>query len=406
MQDNGTHISLVPDAQGDGLYEEVFGGDGFETVWSSENPNEILLAAQFNNVVRSRDGGNSVSSVSGLRDSGPTEAPFVTRLSSSRLNPSRVYAVGASGVWVSYNFGLNWGLIEIEDEAWQRTSAMDVTISQANANIVWAGAGMSPNRDFPLSVFLSTNGGREFRKVRNYTLGGFANVLTGIETHPTDPNTAYVLFSQADGPKILRTEDLGQTWEDISGFGVEDESSNGFPDVAVYSLFVLPGDTLWAGTEIGLVESPDNGETWYLADNGLPNVSIWEMKAMPDGELVVATHGRGIWTAQLDLDYTSPADTTGTDDGDDGEVVTSLEDETLPFSLYPNPAKDRLTLELPPAASYQVTLFDLQGRKLQSWKKVAGGQPSLKLQPHPAGTYLLRATDGQQVYTQRVVIRR
>ena len=38
-----------------------------------------------------------------------------------------------------------------------------------------------------------------------------------------------------------------------------DDSSNGFPNVGVNSLVVMPYDTdiIWAGTEIGLVESLD-----------------------------------------------------------------------------------------------------------------------------------------------------
>ena len=123
--------------------------------------------------------------------------------------------------------------------------------------------------------------------------------ISGLATHPTDDQTAYVLFSFAGRPKILRTQDQGQTWQDITGFGSGAPSSNGFPDVAVYDLLVLPDQptTLWAGTEIGLFESTDDGASWHLADNGLPNVGIWALSAVED-EVVVATHGLGIWSVK------------------------------------------------------------------------------------------------------------
>ena len=78
--------------------------------------------------------------------------------------------------------------------------------------------------------------------------------MSGLATHPTEDSTAYALFSIADAPKVLRTTDLGQTWTDISGFGTNPTSGNGFPNVATYCLLVMPDNPneIWAGTEIGL----------------------------------------------------------------------------------------------------------------------------------------------------------
>jgi hypothetical protein len=128
------------------------------------------------------------------------------------------------------------------------------------------------------------------------TMGG----ISGLSTHPLEDSTAYVLFSFAQKPKILRTTNLGQTWEDISGFGNGNASTNGFPDVAVYDLLVFPHtpDTIWAGTEIGLFESTDAGISWHAADNGLPNAAIWAMTHVED-EVVIASHGRGIWSVEI-----------------------------------------------------------------------------------------------------------
>ncbi|MGA7271100.1 MAG: T9SS type A sorting domain-containing protein, partial [Acidimicrobiia bacterium] len=133
-------------------------------------------------------------------------------------------------------------------------------------------------------------------------------LIGGIETHPTEEGTAYALFSMAGLPKIVRTTDYGASWEDITGFisggGVSD---NGFPDVAVYSLLVMPFNTdeIWAGTEIGLFISEDNGATWSFADDGLPPVSIWDMKIVDD-QVVIGTHGRGVWSVAIPELLTAP----------------------------------------------------------------------------------------------------
>ena len=108
---------------------------------------------------------------------------------------------------------------------------MDVDVSRANANIVWAGSGMA-NSGTLRNLQVSTNGGATFTPTNNYTdriLGG----ITKLATHPTEANTAYALFSFSGRPKILRTTNLGETWTDISGFGMGTTSSTGFPNVAV-----------------------------------------------------------------------------------------------------------------------------------------------------------------------------
>jgi hypothetical protein len=148
-------------------------------------------------------------------------------------------------------------------------------------------------------IFVSTNGGVNFDPVTQFTDVTMGRI-TGMAAHPTEPGTAFLLFSFAQKPKLLRTTDYGLTWTDISGFGTGTTSSNGFPDVAIYDLVVFPNDpnTIWVGSEIGLIESTDGGATWAVADNGLPSVGIWYL-VIEEDEVVVASHGRGIWSVQI-----------------------------------------------------------------------------------------------------------
>ncbi len=170
-----------------------------------------------------------------------------------------------------------------------------VTVSLANPQIVWAGSYLDPYD----SLAVSTNGGVTFSYTGPNYIGNQYE-LSGFATDPNNDSTAYALFSASESPKILKTTDLGRTWKDISGFGNGTSSNNGFPDVAVYSLVVMPNypDTLWAGTEIGLFQSTDGGTSWQIANNGLPDVAIWSMRIVGD-QLIAATHGRGIWSVKL-----------------------------------------------------------------------------------------------------------
>ncbi|RMD90033.1 MAG: T9SS C-terminal target domain-containing protein [Calditrichaeota bacterium] len=301
MQDNGSWQSPPGQpATANSRWLFRIGGDGFNVVWNFKEPNKLIGGFQFNGLFRSNNSGRTFQFIGEGIDRGSGNAPFVTNIASSKSDTDLLFVVGKSGVWRSDTFGLDWTLIPIEEPVWSfNASITQVEISLANPQIVWAGARMNSKRFPDDRLHVSTDGGITFKPVNQFTdvtLG----VLTGLATHPTEDSTAYALFSFAKAPKILRTTDLGQTWEDISGFGVNSTSSNGFPDVAVYSLLVMPFDTniLWAGTEIGIFESTDNGATWHLADNGLPAVSVWEMKIVND-QVVVATHGRGIWSVTL-----------------------------------------------------------------------------------------------------------
>jgi photosystem II stability/assembly factor-like uncharacterized protein len=358
MQDNGTWQSPEGKvASSTSEYDDKIGGDGFEALWHPVYPHRIIGSAYYNRFYVTNDGGETWErAYNGINDDGP----FISKLSHSILKPDVIFAVGSKGVYRHKNFGLgryDWELIEIEN-GWSInntvTSWHNVEVSLATDTIVWAGAAMYDKPE--LHIFVSKNGGDSFRPVSDYTdveLG----YITGIATHPIDPLTAYVLFSYKGKPKILRTTDLGNSWKDISGFGQNDSSSRDFPDVMVYSLLVMPKNTdiIWAGTEIGIFESTNNGWTWHYADNGLPPVSVWNM-FIQDNQVIVATHGRGIWS--LDLD-----------------AVNFIENlpagNTFETRLYPNPnsGEFKIAVENKYFGELEFQVIDIYGRMIANYKK-------------------------------------
>jgi photosystem II stability/assembly factor-like uncharacterized protein len=292
MQDNGSWKSpdnIVPGPDTD--YESVWGGDGFDVLWNYLKPSSYIVSVYNNRFYRTENNGrtwaNADIGINGVK-------PFFSKLASSNNTPDHIYTVSSLGVYYSRDFGKKWTLTSIDD-GWGFSNFIDIKVSIANPQIIWAGSGM----DDDLSVHVSTDGGVSFTKTTNFTEAelGF---LSGMATHPQQDSVAYILFSFSKGPKVLRTRDLGASWEDISGFNGGSVSSNGFPDVAVYSLLVRPDDTniLWAGTEIGIFESVDDGETWHYLDNEMGAAAVWDMTVMDD-KVVIATHGRGIFTATL-----------------------------------------------------------------------------------------------------------
>ena len=296
MQDNSTWFTPLGATSDDAnsQYEFAFGGDGFEAIWNNRDDKLIIGSIQFNNFQRSLDGGASwVSATTGISDRGP----FTSRLSNSRARPDRLYTLGSSGVWVSEDFGGLWDSTSIGD-LWSFNSSADIEVAHADPDYIWAGGAISPNQ----RLFVSTDAGASFSPTSDYQDEEMGR-LSGIGTHPFNKNKGYALFSFSNLPKVLMTDDLGKSWNDISGFdnSIDGTSTKGFPNVAVNCLLVFPNDTMriWVGTEIGIVESLNGGTSWELLDANLPSLNVFDFK-IQDDQIVIATYGRGIWSVTIE----------------------------------------------------------------------------------------------------------
>ena len=291
LQDNGTWLSPKnEDASASTSYNFEIGGDGFEVIAHWDDPNKMMGSYQNNGHYRTLNGGVGNWDYIGYKVSGSKQ--FISRLSTSYQDPDNVYVVTGDGIWKTFNFGETFHLASnSSDNCFSATT--DLEVSKANPRYVWTGTRMSGG----CNLRLSTDYGASFSPVPNPSSGSY---ISGIYSHPTEDSTVYVLFSSKNNPKIIESKDLGQTWEDITGFS-GGPSTRGFPNVPTYSLAVMPYDcdVIWAGTDIGLVETTDRGKTWNLVQSNLPHVSIWDMKVKDQGEVVIATHGRGIWTATI-----------------------------------------------------------------------------------------------------------
>ena len=295
-QDNGTWMSN-PDAENklEWKHEEVIRGDGFETLWHAREPLKLMGTVQFTGIYRSVDGGTTwTESMTGNRNGGF----FITSIANSDKKPDSVYTVKEDGVWYSRDFGGTWTSVPIT-EKWGDWDGAKVRVSIADPNVVWAGQGMSKNH----SLYVSKDAGEAFRISNNLPEDDSPEALiSGLATHPTSAGAAYALFSVHGKPKVLETRNFGRSWQDLSGFvgSADNQSSNGFPDVAVHDFLVMPEDAahMWAGTDIGLFESIDAGGSWQYSSYGMPPVAIWRMKARDD-QVVLATHGRGVWTIPI-----------------------------------------------------------------------------------------------------------
>ncbi len=140
-------------------------------------------------------------------------------------------------------------------------------------------------------VHISRDGGDSWDNVTPPDLPEWATVAI-IEPSPHDAATAYVAahrYRLADNtPLLFKTSDYGATWQRIT---------DGIPE-SEYT-WVVRADTereglLYAGTEMGIHVSFDDGGSWQSLQVNLPVVAVHDMKVRGN-ELAVATHGRSFW---------------------------------------------------------------------------------------------------------------
>ena len=91
-------------------------------------------------------------------------------------------------------------------------------------------------------------------------------------------------------PWVFKTTDYGRTWTNITA-----NLPDGQPVYVVREDPKNP-NLLFAGTEFAVFYSTDGGRAWQRLNNNLPTVAVYDLVVHPrDGDLVAATHGRGIW---------------------------------------------------------------------------------------------------------------
>jgi len=89
-------------------------------------------------------------------------------------------------------------------------------------------------------------------------------------------------------PYLYKTNDYGTTWTKITTGIAENEFTRVIREDPVRQ------GLLYAGTEVGILVSFDDGEHWQSLRLNLPAVPIHDL-VIKDTDLIVATHGRSLW---------------------------------------------------------------------------------------------------------------
>lgn len=140
-------------------------------------------------------------------------------------------------------------------------------------------------------VHVTNDDGKTWQNVTPPALTAWSKVVM-IDASHFDVNEAYVAVDrhrlEDNEPYIYRTLDGGKSWQKIT---------SGLPH-GVYMQTVKEDPQrrglLFAGTELAVFVSFDDGNHWQSLQLNLPSVSMRDLVIHED-DLIVATHGRGFW---------------------------------------------------------------------------------------------------------------
>ena len=131
----------------------------------------------------------------------------------------------------------------------------------------------------------------------------------------------------------------------------------------------------------------------HYLDNLIPATAIWEMK-IRDNQIVIATHGRGIWTIDLPQN----------------EWVTNIEtlsNAEQKLQIYPNPNQGKFTLKIPNSFQNQdlkIQIFDGAGKQIFTKTEAVKQQISLSLQQVSSGVYTIQILGKNQKQSTKLII--
>jgi photosystem II stability/assembly factor-like uncharacterized protein len=240
---------------------------------------------------------------------------WFTPIAFSAKAPFALYS-GAQVLFRSTDQGNHWDAIS-PDLTGKRDDAKacegDVAVEHASAcgyGVIFSIAPSPRNNDEIWigtdngRVQLTRDGGRNWTAITPKEVPDWAKV-SSVDVSPLDPATAYIAIDnhrQDDfRPAAFRTHDYGKSWTAIA---------NGLPDghfVSVVRSDPERRGLLYAGTDVGVFVSFDDGGHWQPLQRNLP--VAWVRDLLVHGnDLIAATQGRAIWV----LDDVAPLRELGT----------------------------------------------------------------------------------------------
>jgi photosystem II stability/assembly factor-like uncharacterized protein len=313
LQDNSSWVgdSYYPGGITNQRWENLYGGDGFWAMVDPTDPEAVYAESQGGYIGRVNRRSHAT------RDIQPKAAykeklrfNWNTPIATSPTQKGTLY-LGSQFLFRSRDRGDTWqrispDLTTNDPEKQKQEQSGGITVDNSSAEMHTTIYSISESPKDPQLVWVGTDdgnlqitrdGGRTWTNVVGNVPGLPASSwVSWVEASRYDAGTAYAAFDRHTfgdmTPWVYRTTDYGKTWTRIVG---PDKGVRGYAHVVRED--TVERRLLFLGTELGLWISIDAGTTWSeFTGSNFPKVAVRDLQIHPrDGDLVLATHGRGIW---------------------------------------------------------------------------------------------------------------
>jgi photosystem II stability/assembly factor-like uncharacterized protein len=314
LQDNSSWVgdSSYPGGITNSRWENMFGGDGFWMFQDTGDPDYVYAEAQGGHIGRVNRYTHESRNIQPLPNYGEKQLRFNwnTPIHMSPNEKGTIY-IGAQFLFRSRDHGQSWdrispdlttndperqkqeesgGVTVDNSSAEMYTSIYSISESPKNGQIIWVGTDDG-------NVQITRDGGKNWTNVVGNISGlGKNSWVSTVEASRFDEATAYATFDRhifGDmRPYAYKTTDYGKTW---TALPVAESGARGYAHV-IKEDTVNP-NLLFLGTEFGLWISVNGGQHWaQYKGSDFPAAAVRDIAVQArEGDLVLATHGRGIW---------------------------------------------------------------------------------------------------------------
>ena len=264
----------------------ILGGDGAFVRFDPSSPQRVYAEFQFGYIFRIERGKPKFIRPRLKPWEEPLRFNWQTPFIISHYNPFIIY-LGANRVMKSYDKGEHW--YPISPDLTSNPPQGDVpygtitAISESHFKPGRLYVGTDDGR-----VWTTENDGAAWKRIDQGLARKWVSRIVASRFKEGKIYLAMTGYRDDDFKTYLyKSEDFGKTWKSIKA-NLPDEPVNVIREIA-------PG-RLVIGTDFGVYFSPSDGEFWYSLSRNLPVAAVYDLKYQRKAkELVIATHGRGVW---------------------------------------------------------------------------------------------------------------